>query len=114
MIENAAREPELSDLADLLRGMGARVEGVGSPTIEIEGVHEFHAVDRHAVIPDRIEAGTFAIAACATGGRVFLEGARTPIWISPSRSSWSSAPTWPFPRTVWRSAWSRVPELSIL
>jgi len=77
VIENAAREPELSDLADLLKGMGARVEGVGSPTIEIEGVHEFHAVDRHRVIPDRIEAGTFAIAACATGGRVFLEGARS-------------------------------------
>jgi UDP-N-acetylglucosamine 1-carboxyvinyltransferase len=75
VIENAAREPELSDLADLLREMGARIEGVGSPTIEIEGVEGFHAV-RHRVIPDRIEAGTFAIAACATGGRVDLLGAR--------------------------------------
>jgi UDP-N-acetylglucosamine 1-carboxyvinyltransferase len=77
VIENAAREPELTDLADLLTGMGARIEGVGSPTIEIEGVHGFHAVDHHRVIPDRIEAGTFAIAACATGGRVVLEGARS-------------------------------------
>jgi UDP-N-acetylglucosamine 1-carboxyvinyltransferase len=77
VIENAAREPELTDLADLLRAMGARIEGVGSPTIEIEGVRRFHAVDHHRVIPDRIEAGTFAIAACATGGRVFLEGARS-------------------------------------
>ncbi|MEW6059462.1 MAG: UDP-N-acetylglucosamine 1-carboxyvinyltransferase [Actinomycetota bacterium] len=76
VIENAAREPELSDLADLLSAMGAHIEGVGSPTIEIEGVDGFQAV-RHRVIPDRIEAGTFAIAACATGGRVILEGARS-------------------------------------
>ena len=75
VIENAAREPELSDLATFLTEMGARVDGVGTPTIEIEGVDDFHAVE-HAVIPDRIEAGTFAIAACATGGSVLLEGAR--------------------------------------
>jgi UDP-N-acetylglucosamine 1-carboxyvinyltransferase len=75
VIENAAREPELSDLANFLTEMGARIDGVGTPTIEIEGVDEFHAVE-HTVIPDRIEAGTYAIAACATGGRVLLEGAR--------------------------------------
>jgi UDP-N-acetylglucosamine 1-carboxyvinyltransferase len=75
VIENAAREPELVDLADLLREMGARIDGVGTPTIEIEGVEGFGPVD-HTVIPDRVEAGTFAIAACATGGRVVLDGAR--------------------------------------
>ncbi len=75
VIENAAREPELADLADLLRAMGARIDGVGTPTIEIEGVDAFTAVE-HSVIPDRIEAGTFAIAACATGGSIVLEGAR--------------------------------------
>ncbi len=75
VIENAAREPELSDLAAFLTAMGARIDGVGSTTIEIEGVEGFEPV-RHRVIPDRIEAGTFAIAACATGGRVILEDAR--------------------------------------
>jgi len=75
VIENAAREPELADLADLLTSMGARISGVGTPTIEIEGVDRFRPVE-HAVIPDRIEAGTFAIAVGATGGRVVLEGAR--------------------------------------
>ena len=75
VIENAAREPELSDLAELLIQMGARIDGVGTPTIQIEGVDAFGPVD-HSVIPDRVEAGTYAIAACATGGRVVLEGAR--------------------------------------
>ena len=75
VIENAAREPELSDLADLLIAMGARIDGVGSATIEIEGVDRFRPVE-HTVIPDRIEAGTFAIAVCAAGGRIVLPGAR--------------------------------------
>jgi UDP-N-acetylglucosamine 1-carboxyvinyltransferase len=75
VIENAAREPELADLADLLTEMGARIDGVGTPTIEIQGVDTFRPVE-HTTIPDRIEAGTFAIAACAAGGRVVLEGAR--------------------------------------
>jgi UDP-N-acetylglucosamine 1-carboxyvinyltransferase len=75
VIENAAREPELVDLAELLVEMGARITGVGTPTIEIQGVETFRPVD-HAVIPDRVEAGTYAIAACATGGRAVLEGAR--------------------------------------
>lgn len=75
VIENAAREPELSDLASFLTEMGARIDGVGTPTVEIEGVDSFAPVE-HTVIPDRVEAGTFAIAACATGGSVVLEGAR--------------------------------------
>jgi len=75
VIENAAREPELADLAELLVEMGARIEGVGTPTIEIEGVDAFGPVD-HTVIPDRVEAGTYAIAVCATRGHVVLEGAR--------------------------------------
>ena len=75
VIENAAREPEMSDLADLLTAMGARIDGVGTPTIEIEGVDTFRPVE-HSVIADRVEAGTFAIAACVTAGDVVLEGAR--------------------------------------
>src|SRR5579884_656043 len=60
-IENAAREPEVQDLAALLNAMGASVEGAGTSTIRIEGVTELHGT-RHAIIPDRIEAGTFLIA----------------------------------------------------
>jgi UDP-N-acetylglucosamine 1-carboxyvinyltransferase len=75
VIENAAREPEMADLAAFLTAMGARIDGVGTTTIEIEGVDAFAPIDHH-VIPDRIEAGTFAIAACATGGSVVLGGAR--------------------------------------
>jgi UDP-N-acetylglucosamine 1-carboxyvinyltransferase len=75
VIENAAREPELQDLADFLVAMGARIEGVGTPTIEVEGVDAFTPTT-HTVIPDRIEAGTFALAACVTLGEVTLGGAR--------------------------------------
>lgn len=75
VIENAAREPEIQDLADFLTKMGARISGAGTPTIEIEGVDAFTSVE-HTVIPDRIEAGTYAIAACVTGGDVLLRGAR--------------------------------------
>jgi UDP-N-acetylglucosamine 1-carboxyvinyltransferase len=76
VIENAAREPELVDLADFLTAMGARISGVGTSTLEIEGVGSFRPVE-HTVIPDRVEAGTFAIAACASGGSVVLAGARS-------------------------------------
>ena len=66
---NAAREPEVTDLARLLIAMGARIEGAGTETIVIEGVETLHGAD-HAVIPDRIEAGTYALAAAATRGDV--------------------------------------------
>jgi UDP-N-acetylglucosamine 1-carboxyvinyltransferase len=75
LIENAAREPEIQDLAAFLRSAGAVIRGEGTPTIEIDGVSELHAV-RHEVIPDRIEAGTYAIAAAATGGDVMLKNMR--------------------------------------
>ncbi len=74
VIENAAREPDIQDLAHMLIEMGARIDGVGTTSIEVQGVDELRPV-RHRVIPDRIEAGTFAIAACATRGDVVLENA---------------------------------------
>lgn len=72
---NVAREPEISDLAECLNAMGARITGHGSDTIMIEGVDELGDAT-HRVIPDRIEAGTWAIAAAITGGDLFLEHAR--------------------------------------
>ena len=70
-IENAAREPEIQDLCRFLNAAGARITGAGTPTVRIEGVDELHA-GRHEVVADRIEAGTYAIAAAATRGRVEL------------------------------------------
>ncbi|WP_044481053.1 UDP-N-acetylglucosamine 1-carboxyvinyltransferase [Paenibacillus antibioticophila] len=74
VIENAAKEPEIVDLANYLNGMGAVVRGAGTGIIRIEGVDKLHGVE-HTVIPDRIEAGTFMIAAAMTKGNVFVEGA---------------------------------------
>jgi UDP-N-acetylglucosamine 1-carboxyvinyltransferase len=74
-IENAAMEPEIVDLGAALRSMGARIEGAGEPTIRIEGVARLGGMDFH-VIPDRIEAGTYLMAAAVTGGEVFVHGAR--------------------------------------
>lgn len=73
LIENAAREPEVVDLAHALNAMGARVSGAGTDRIEIEGVDALHGA-RHAVMADRIEAGTFLCAAAAAGGDVLLRG----------------------------------------
>jgi len=75
VLENAAREPEVEELALVLNKMGAKIQGAGTPIITIEGVDELHAIE-HAIIPDRIEAGTFACAAAMTHGDVLLEGAR--------------------------------------
>jgi len=74
IIENAACEPELLDLANFLTSLGARIEGKGTPTIRIKGVSSLSGT-KYSVIPDRIEAGTYMIAAVATGGRIFLESA---------------------------------------
>jgi len=75
VIESAACEPEVVDLADFLNAMGARITGAGSPTVTVTGVRQLHGAE-HEVIPDRIEAATYAIAAAATGGEVTLRGAR--------------------------------------
>ena len=75
VIENAAREPEVEELALVLNKMGTRIQGAGTSIITIEGVDELHPIE-HAIIPDRIEAGTFAVAAAMTRGDVLLEGAR--------------------------------------
>ncbi|MDJ0873046.1 MAG: UDP-N-acetylglucosamine 1-carboxyvinyltransferase [Gammaproteobacteria bacterium] len=75
VIENAAREPEVVDLAEFLVSMGARIEGAGSPTIEIEGVPSL-AGSRYRVLADRIETGTYLVAAAITGGRIRVTGTR--------------------------------------
>jgi UDP-N-acetylglucosamine 1-carboxyvinyltransferase len=74
-LDNAAREPEVVDLADCLNAMGARITGAGTDRIVIEGVSRLSGAT-HAVMPDRIETGTFLVAAAATGGDVALTGAR--------------------------------------
>jgi UDP-N-acetylglucosamine 1-carboxyvinyltransferase len=75
IIENAAQEPEVGDVAECLVKMGAKIEGIHSPTLKISGVTSLHAAD-HDVIADRIEAGTYAMAVGMTGGNVLLQGAR--------------------------------------
>jgi len=71
ILENAALEPEIPDLADLLTKMGAKIEGAGTPTIRVQGVEKLHGAT-HAVIPDRIETGTFLVAGAITGGELLL------------------------------------------
>ncbi|ODT08961.1 MAG: UDP-N-acetylglucosamine 1-carboxyvinyltransferase [Mesorhizobium sp. SCN 65-20] len=78
VLENAAREPEVVNLAECLNAMGARITGAGTPTITIEGVDSLSGA-RHRVIPDRIETGTYAMAVAMTGGDVILEGARADL-----------------------------------
>lgn len=75
IIRNAAREPEVCDLAYCLQKMGAKIDGIGHDTLSIEGVDKLHGCD-YSIIPDRIEAGSFAAAAAITGGDVELIGAR--------------------------------------
>jgi UDP-N-acetylglucosamine 1-carboxyvinyltransferase len=74
-LKNAAREPEISDLAHCLTAMGATITGIGTDTLTIEGSKKLHGAT-HAILPDRIETGTYACAAAITGGNVFLENAR--------------------------------------
>ncbi|WP_378944277.1 UDP-N-acetylglucosamine 1-carboxyvinyltransferase [Mesorhizobium sp. ANAO-SY3R2] len=78
VLENAAREPEVVNLAECLNAMGARITGAGTSTITIEGVDSLSGA-RHRVIPDRIETGTYAMAVAMTGGDVLLEGARADL-----------------------------------
>ncbi len=75
VIENAAREPEIGDVADCLNKMGANITGAGTARIVVEGVARLHGA-RHAVLPDRIETGTYAMAVAMTGGDVMLQNAR--------------------------------------
>jgi UDP-N-acetylglucosamine 1-carboxyvinyltransferase len=73
VMQNCAREPEVADLAALLNAMGAKIEGAGTSTIRVRGVDKLHGA-RHRIIPDRIEAGTFIIAAALTGGDLNVSG----------------------------------------
>jgi UDP-N-acetylglucosamine 1-carboxyvinyltransferase len=75
VIENAAREPEIGDVADCLNKMGAKITGAGTAHIVVDGVPRLHGA-RHSVLPDRIETGTYAMAVAMTGGDVLLENAR--------------------------------------
>lgn len=75
VISNAAREPEIVDLGNFLNKMGAKIKGLGTPNIEIEGVEELHAVE-YSIMPDRIEAGTYVIAALVTEGDLKIQNAR--------------------------------------
>src|SRR5262252_2835933 len=75
LLINAAREPEVTDLAECLAAMGARIEGIGSDQLRILGAGRLHGTT-HRIIPDRIETGTYIMAAAATGGEVRLTGAR--------------------------------------
>ncbi|MCP1126118.1 UDP-N-acetylglucosamine 1-carboxyvinyltransferase [Bacillus sp. 3103sda1] len=74
VLENAAKEPEIVDLANFLNAMGAKVRGAGTGTIRIEGVDKLYGAN-HSIIPDRVEAGTFMVAAAITGGNVLIENA---------------------------------------
>jgi len=75
LIENAAQEPEITDVAECLNKMGAKISGAGTSRIVVEGVSKLNGA-RHRVLPDRIETGTYAMAVAMTGGDVLLEGAR--------------------------------------
>jgi len=75
VLENAAQEPEIPDLAEMLIGMGAKIEGHGTSRIHVQGVERLHGV-QHRIVPDRIEAGTFLCAVAAAGGDVLLKDAR--------------------------------------
>ena len=78
ILENAAREPEVTNLADCLIAMGAKIYGAGGDTITIEGVRTLHSAT-HRVMPDRIETGTFLVAAAASGGEIYLRDTRADI-----------------------------------
>jgi len=78
VISNAAREPEIGDLARCLQAMGAKIEGIGTDTLTVQGVSRLHGAE-HSVLPDRIETGTYAVAAAITGGELTLTGTRAEL-----------------------------------
>ena len=78
VIENAAREPEVADLASCLKKMGAKISGIGSAILQVQGVESLHGAE-HTVLPDRIETGTYAMAAAMTGGEVILQNTRADL-----------------------------------
>jgi UDP-N-acetylglucosamine 1-carboxyvinyltransferase len=80
ILENAAREPEIVDLANCLKAMGAKIHGAGTDIITIEGVSSLHGAE-HTVMPDRIETGTFLVAATATGGEIHLKNTEHICWM---------------------------------
>jgi len=82
VIENAALEPEVGDVATCLTKMGAQIEGIGTSTLHVQGTRYLEGAV-HTVLPDRIESGTYAMAAAATGGEVMLEGARADLMEAP-------------------------------
>jgi UDP-N-acetylglucosamine 1-carboxyvinyltransferase len=84
VLVNAAREPEITDLGRCLEGMGARIDGIGSDRLRITGVPQLHGAS-HRIIPDRIETGTYMIAAAAAGGEVTLTGTRLDLVAAPAR-----------------------------
>ena len=92
LISNAAREPEVVDLADCLDKMGARIHGAGTSTIEIHGVAALNGA-HHRVLPDRIEAGTYATAVAMTGGDILLEGVGEDLFKRPLEALGESGAT---------------------
>ena len=98
VLRNAAREPEIVDLAECLNTMGARIKGAGQSTVEIQGVPSLHG-GWHSVLPDRIEAGTYAMAVAMTGGDVLLSGARANLL----QAALDAVELWPGPKSPRRT-----------
>jgi UDP-N-acetylglucosamine 1-carboxyvinyltransferase len=116
VIENAAREPEVQDLSRMLTSMGARISGAGTHVIEIEGVERLHGAE-HQVISDRIEAGSFMVAAAITGGDVTIENApvdHLDAVIAKLRETSTAVTTDDMTLRVWRSTPLRPIELRTL
>ncbi len=111
MIDNAAREPEMVDVADCLNKMGAKISGAGTSRIMVDGVARLSGA-RHSVLPDRIETGTYAMAVAMTGGDMHARRARGPNCCSPRSTCWSRrarrSPS-PTPASAWRAT---APALS--
>jgi len=111
VFENAAREPEVADLARCLNAMGSKIEGAGGDVIRIQGVRSLSGAE-HRVMPDRIETGTLLAATAAAGGRVRLAGAAPETSMRRWRSCASRARASPLDATRSRSKWRRGPRRS--